>query len=194
MTVRGILFSSEMVCALLHGCKTQTRRIPTRLWEKVEVGDLFYVREKHRFAPMTAWNAPKRLKPGNNHIAAYYAAGWERSIPRWRPSIHMPRWASRITLRVTEVVRENIQNIQYDDAVDEGVRRREANGEYKFSGPGGFWWGCPRYAFQDLWDGLHGHKPGESWVNNPEVIALTFEVISQNVDEYLKSGGGGDDG
>lgn len=43
----------------------------------------------------------------------------------------------------------------------------------------------PMQPFLDLWDSLHGKKPGEAWADNPEVIAISFEVIQQNVDEVV---------
>jgi hypothetical protein len=83
----------------------------------------------------------------------------------WRPSIHMPRWASRITLTVKRVWVERVQDISAEDALAEGVR------------PGGTTDGgvCIQLGFVDAWDGIYA-KPGLGWDVNPWVWACEFEV------------------
>ena len=106
------------------------------------------------------------------------ADAWEQGriegVPRyrWRPSIHMPRWASRITLRVTDVRVERLGDISEADAVAEGIERR---------GPGWAWYTDakayttdPRTSYRDLWESING--PG-SWDANPWVWCLTFERV-----------------
>lgn len=88
-----ILFQDPMVQAIIDGRKTVTRRASDR-WATVEPGTLLWVREC--WAPV-------------DHLVAVYRTGHPADAPRptrWRPSIHMPRWASRLTLRVTDVRRE----------------------------------------------------------------------------------------
>lgn len=93
----------------------------------------------------------------------------------WRPSIHMPRWASRLTLRVTDVRVQRVQEISEGDAKAEGVEPfggRDAEYEALHA----------RISFEALWDSLNARR-GYGWGANPWVAAYTFEVIRQNVDE-----------
>ena len=104
------------------------------------------------------------------HYVVDYAATASDDGP-WRPSIHMPRWASRLTLTVTDVRVQRLQEISEEDAQAEGV-------------PPFVWVGrhldAPhRYNFQLLWDELHGSG---SWNANPHVVALTFTVAQRNID------------
>lgn len=101
-----------------------------------------------------------------------------------RPSIHMPRWASRLTLIVTDVRIERLQDI------DEAAARREGCGLYV---PGHGWitteelradpgysnYLCARLGFQDIWQTLYG---AESWDANPWVVAVRFRPILANID------------
>lgn len=93
---------------------------------------------------------------------------------RWRPSIHMPRWASRLTLTITEVRVQKLQNISTKDAKAEGALWGAAD-----------WMDVdlpisdPRVAFAALWDKING--PG-AWDANPTVIALSFTVERKNID------------
>jgi hypothetical protein len=101
---------------------------------------------------------------------------WEpgQSPCRWRPSIHMPRWASRLTLEVTDVRVERLQSISEDDARAEGV-------DYD-PGEGGVFWvpglGCASdsaaESFRLLWTSING---AESWNANPWVWVITFKRI-----------------
>lgn len=81
----------------------------------------------------------------------------------WRVSIHMPRWASRITLDITDVRVQLVQEISAFDAIDEGVQRQEAPYD-------------AREPFRDLWDSINA-KRGFGWETNPWVWALTFKKI-----------------
>lgn len=94
-------------------------------------------------------------------------------MPGWTPSIHMPRWASRLTLEVTEVRVQRVQDISEADAEAEGVRGNA-------SGP----WGCEGLVedFADLWNSIHGP---DAWDRNPWVAAITFKTHHQNVDQLL---------
>lgn len=93
------------------------------------------------------------------------------------PPIHMPRWASRLTLTATDVRVQRLQDISEDDAMAEGVT------EY----PSG-WWSAqegdaaptPKVAYALLWNHING--PG-AWDANPWVVAVTFTVADRNIDE-----------
>ena len=81
----------------------------------------------------------------------------------WRPSIHMPRWASRITLELTDVRVQRVQDISEEDALAEGCRS-----QIKHSA-----------AFADLWDSINESR-GFGWNANPYVWALTFRRVEQS--------------
>ncbi len=86
----------------------------------------------------------------------------------WKPSIHMPRWASRITLEVTEVRVQRLNEISEEDAKAEGVlinagRLPELPGE-------------GRCAFMHLWDSING-KSGFGWDVKPWVWAISFKRL-----------------
>ena len=116
-------------------------------------------------------------------------AGWTReqlsskAYSDWykRPSIHMPRWASRITLEITEVRVERVQEITWDDTHKEGILRFDRDNPDPSNG-GGMGYnrgaeGLPeRYesitAFMDLWDSLNA-KYG--WEVNPFVWVISFK-------------------
>lgn len=87
---------------------------------------------------------------------------------KWRPSIHMPRAASRITLEVTGVRVERLQDISIPDAMAEGVV--ETNTNLRGLEPCMEW--C--YAFEDLWQSING--PG-SWDANPWVWVIEFKKV-----------------
>lgn len=181
MTDRPILFSAPMVLALLKGRKTQTRRLAWRdpdecvasLWHKVNPGDRLWVRETlRRFdrtpptaqyaATITAVVAP----PGKpKHVNG--AALWNYPRPVM-PSIHMPRWASRIDLEVTAVRIERLWEIDEADAKAEGVERGDDPlGPHSYVS-----------LFENLWGQIHGP---DSWAKNPEVVVLTFEVWKDGI-------------
>lgn len=205
MTDRPILFSSPMVRALLDGRKTQTRRVvkPRRhaslfdgswtddyvldpgnqSWRESEyswrIGDRLWVRE----------SIDKVCTSPEHEVC--YMADWPGNDPRglgWRPSIHMPRWASRLTLVVTGVRVQRIQDIDEADAEAEGVEEVdpwEGVRRFKVYGTGGEDLACPygaRLSFSTLWDSLNEAR-GFGWDVNPWVVAVTFTVEHRNIDE-----------
>ena len=87
--------------------------------------------------------------------------------PKWRASIHMPRWASRITLRVTDVRIERVQDTSEDDARAEGVTLNPSP-VHRIS--------CYRLAFNLLWDSIYAER-GDSWLSNPWVWVIEFERV-----------------
>lgn len=94
----------------------------------------------------------------------------ELDAMRWRPSIHMQRWAARIILRITDVRLQRVQEISESDARAEGVTVGNvpvtpANEGRPF-----------RIAFQSTWDKIYAPQ-GKGWARNPWVWALTFELV-----------------
>lgn len=94
--------------------------------------------------------------------------------PPWRPSTHMPRWASRLTLEVTSVRVERVQSISEEDAQAEGAKwaKRPALAAVD--------WTCAdtdRESFCHLWESINGARPGCSWEANPWVWVVAFKVV-----------------
>jgi hypothetical protein len=95
---------------------------------------------------------------------------------RWRPSIFMPRWASRITLEVTEVRVQRLQEVTEDDALAEGVEPLKHIAPDQPLLTGGTAGEQPhRLAFSVLWDSINGERA--SWVSNPWVWAVSFRRL-----------------
>jgi hypothetical protein len=105
----------------------------------------------------------------------------EENQPRWKPSIFMPRAASRITLEITDVRVERLNDISENDAIAEGIESfRAAPGDgsnktiYKNYGQSGGYLANPVDSFQSLWASINGM---ESWDANPYVWVIEFKVI-----------------
>ena len=201
MTTRPILFSGEMVRAILDGRKTQTRRVmkpqppedvatlrlgrynPTvvnRHGEEDagpeifgayddngeygcrcpygEPGDRLWVRETFRIGDMsTLYETP------------HYRADTDEpeANGQWTSSIHMPRWASRITLDVTKVRAQRLHNAVHEDRVAEGWPLDPRRGEdYEVDV------NASRDWFMDLWDSINAKRA--PWASNPWVFVLEF--------------------
>ena len=104
----------------------------------------------------------------------------------WRSSIHMPRWASRLTLLITEVRVERLQEIDEAGVAAEGIEPGRA---IDWMGPEGARRDFgPVDGFRGLWNSIHG--PG-AWAENPWVVALTFRVVAQNIDSIAAEAGHG---
>lgn len=181
---RPILFSGPMVRAILDGRKTQTRRIikgngtwsvdsedDGKPWPGYgdefgdwvrakcpygQPGDRLWVRETFGYA----------FDCGHfNHLhqnrQVLYKVG-DTCVERWRPSIHMPRWASRINLEITGIRVERLQEISEEDA--------EAEGSDTCLGE------VPLFtyteAYQVLWESINGEG---SWDANPFVWVVEFK-------------------
>ena len=145
--------------------------------------DRLYARETWA-APHAYDHLPPRLIPQDARI--HYAATEDRGGLLWRPSIHMPRWASRITLEITRVRVERLQDMEGQapypgdsDALAEGVNRIDhGRGDYHFSAfraePHPKNWNDPADAFRELWESING--PG-SWDANPWVWVIEFRRL-----------------
>ena len=193
MAIKPILFNSEMVRAILDGRKTCTRRIckdanectvpdmefynadrrtyavhnfadkeHTEQLSTAErtcpicTGDILYVRETWKEAPK----------------GYYYYEDWQRNdiadVTKWKPSIHMPKEAARIWLKVTDVRVERLQEITAEQIGREGVEveyPHVLNGEEK------------RYAFSTLWNSTVKKSDLDryGWNANPWVWVIKFE-------------------
>ncbi|MGF1884205.1 hypothetical protein [Vibrio splendidus] len=140
--------------------------------------DLIYVRETWADAGA---NAPElTLYKANypEHVPAHYENVPSLSDIKWTPSIHMPRWASRLTLKVTDVRIEKISQITEEQAIKEGMMTAtEAEQAAIKAGIG--WYEKPYIQFKNLWERIYGEWSCYVWV-------IEFEVIHLNVDTYLK--------
>lgn len=200
MNDKPIIFSAPMVRAILEDRKTQTRRIikpqpdkdldPDTLkgaWEDGfidvkcpygKIGDLLWVRESF-YEPRCDGTV-------------IYRANWKKdaqqrgfdNIPdavdwKWKPSIHMPRWASRITLQINDIRIERIQDISERAAKAEGARpafTRIIRENWPVVPHPQYVWG-----FEELWESINGKG---SWNENPWVWVIHFGVHKQNVDKW----------
>jgi hypothetical protein len=202
MREKPILFSGEMVRAILAGSKTQTRRLAKLQPHIVDAeprhapntwgfyggaypehgrevrspygapGDRLWVREtwlqlvpEHR----SAWRA--QLSACERADGIVYRASYQTDYDgeqarrdygyKWRPSIYMPRWASRISLEITSVRVERLHEISEEDARAEGVVPLQMdNGSF-----------LPR--FEGLWDSINGERA--PWASNPWVWVVGFK-------------------
>lgn len=131
-------------------------------------GDRLYVRETWA-APHAYDHLPPRLIPQDARI--HYAATEDRGGLLWRPSIHMPRHASRITLEVTGVRVETLQDIDLADALAEGISDTGAI----ILDSAGNEQGGPIAEYAVLWEQING--PG-SWDANPFVWCVSFSRVT----------------
>jgi len=124
---------------------------------------------------------PKKFRKPEHCI---YREGWDGVDLRWRPSIHMPRWASRILLEIVSVRVERLQAIGDNDALTEGVERVENN---YGNGPAycdygmknqddtAEWFNSPVDSYQSLWESING---AGSWDANPWVWVVEFKRVA----------------
>lgn len=143
-----------------------------RLWVRETWGEVFEVdiSQGRPVGPLGLGGIPAR--PDMKARVIYRADGEFESrrsdgLARgWTPSIFMPRWASRLTLEITEIRVERVRSISKADAAAEG-----------FPMPAG----CLNYRddFSDLWDSINGKRPGCAWADNPWVWAISFRLLPQ---------------
>ena len=194
MKERPILFSGPMVRAILDGTKTQTRRV-AKLQPRSQAdigwhgrsmpfirnpdvtrrnlacpfghpGDRLWVREAWK-ANSTFNDLPPRDLPTGVKVFYLTGSGYSPSSARYRHARFMPRWASRITLEITDVRVQRLHEISEADAIAEGTREPSlvpVTGA-RFS---------ERDVFAALWQHINGSA---SWNANPWVWALTFQRV-----------------
>jgi hypothetical protein len=111
----------------------------------------------------------------------FYRADYDAEYPEgsnglgWRPSIHMPRWASRLTLIVTHVRVQRLHEIGEKDAIAEGCGWRDTGRP----ADNDLLVGDPVPAFSNLWQAIHGP---DAWAANPWVAAVSFTTHRCNID------------
>ncbi len=152
-------------------------------------GDRLWVRECWRTASAYDDLSPSQM--GGEEPIRYEADqtwqtwGWGRphSTGRHRAARHMPRWASRLTLLVTDVRVQRVQEISEPDAkaegADDGFRQIVAPGNCPEPRCDGVHYG-PLWHFRDIWNSIHGP---DAWDANPWVAAVTFDVKHGNIDK-----------
>lgn len=136
------------------------------------IGDHLWVRETHMLVPASsgiACNPNVQRTFGGADQAAVYATDKAKlgDIGPFKPSIHMPRWASRITLEINRVRVEQLNAISGRDVLAEGVDNGSSNPTM-----GVRWENMQRMAFESLWESINGP---DSWVANPWVWVISFE-------------------
>lgn len=191
MKERPILFSAPMVRAILDGRKTQTRRViadrhllggppEDALLKRCpygHAGDRLWVKE--------TFSAHGAFGPnGRKSYRADIPSGKEPHGLHWKPSIFMPRAASRITLDVVSVRVERLNVLGALDAMAEGIEPMNYSGQdfwknyqFKANTPGiyvkAFRWQVDSY--RTLWESING---AESWASNPWVWVVEFRRIT----------------
>jgi hypothetical protein len=240
MNKKPIIFSTEMVRAILAGKKTITRRVmkpqpilrddgyccwktPDRIgniWREGEtplgytlhkmielgcpfgkVGDLLWVRES--WGDVTAaFDDSDELRTvafkADNSVWDCYGqmvyleqlgvSGIE--VDKWKPSIHLPKFASRLSLEIKNIRVERLQDISADDALAEGISKTEfwkpnevdenPKPVHEWKAPFWddyyFWTHYPQIAFSNAWDKINGKRKDCSWESNPWVWVLEFRA------------------
>ncbi len=197
--MKPILFNTEMVRAILEGRKTVTRRamkpqpeLVGRFWvfgdarwsDTVRTvtplpGHTLYNRAPYRCGDIL-WVRETWAKDidGEFVYRTDYGTTGDDSFPpsmfKWRPSIHMPREAARVFLRVIDVRAEQLQNITLEDIKREGIRQEGGDRIED-------WLGKPRKRWIDTWNGTI--KPKElaayGWSADPWVWRIRFERIAK---------------
>ena len=202
MKEHPILFNSEMVRAILDGRKTQTRRVVKGNKNPVDdmlngliefdgekaifahqthadnyttqsikcpfgkVGDRLWVRE--------TWRQPEDFE-GYDRGAVLYAVSEMDAGAKWKPSIHMPRYASRITLEITDIRVEKVQDINEENCLKEGIEKYFDDGVYYY---GEYDKGhCDyKHVFKTLWDSMNKKH---TWESNPYVWVIEFRRLEK---------------
>lgn len=211
MTERPILFSAPMVQALLAGTKTQTRRVvkPQPFadpnghgWQwhggaalvRAGYGATYVHTDLDSIVGAMPKVCPYGMTGDRLWVretwgpcdggACYRASERDCVLPdggRWHPSIHMPRQASRITLEITDVRVERLQDISEADAIADGVKHSQRAVSPSKADP--CWWDYlqdePNYrnardSYASLWEKING---AGSWDANPWVWVISFNLL-----------------
>ena len=190
MKVRPIIFNSDMVDAILHRNKTQTRRVVTRLLKVGPItefsispmqGETYRVQYDYRFRDNRQHINDARAEyvlaccpygqPGDqlwvreawmidDQQIVYKADNQYGDGCEWQPAMFMPRQASRITLEIKYVSIAPLQHMSDSDCRAEGIDAVD----------------YPEFSYIALWDSLNA-KRGYSWLSNPLVWVIQFKVV-----------------
>ncbi|MFO4711729.1 hypothetical protein V5H05_09270 [Vibrio cholerae] len=201
MKVVPMIFNTDMVKALIAGDKGVTRR-PVKIdYERGMNGPV--VRGRNGEVSVLSFAPIAGLCPFGNFgdliyvretfgccgVRSVYKAdddGASCMVKKWTPSIHMPRTESRLTLKVTDVRIERVQDITEDQCWKEGIEHIDGQFDiHKLSEMAKTFDGTfedAKALFACLWDSIY-----QNWHQNPYVWVIEFEVIHQNVDKYLES-------
>jgi len=183
------------ICGNLGPVDYLMREIYPQYMARFRKGDRLYVRETFSGnhdcvdigSPPRSWDAGDPI---------WYWADGNPSEGDWtkpKPGIHMPRWASRLTLTVTDVRVQRLQEISEADVIAEGIERRST--ECSDGVTRGLWYGVPECgtehavtSYGHLWDSINNPRalcPDDapaSWAANPWIVAVTFTVERRNID------------
>ncbi len=146
-------------------------------------GDRLWVRETWEFRPSWGARVTVIFGAGGEEKECEPPPDWNPTVwnrrQRWRPSIHMPRWASRVSLEVTEVRVQRVHEITEADAKAEGIADNHAEWSHEARelgiAPG---LQTRREAFAITWNKLNGKREGCDWKSDPWVWALTFRRVA----------------
>jgi hypothetical protein len=137
-------------------------------------GDRLWVRESFIYSEGTYCYEASTSIPCVPAHTSYKADSEDGAIGPWKPSIHMPRWASRINLETTEVRVQRVQDISEEDAKAEGCEFYIVKGTPKEKS---FYAEGYRTSYKLLWDSINAKREGGkyAWDSNPWVWAITFK-------------------
>lgn len=176
MREHPILFKAEMVRAILAGQKTQTRR--TNLKTKYAVGDRLWVKETTVNVEVHGFVGPVYAESEEGHAYREWGLGpdpveVEPEDLKLRSALFMSRKMSRITLEVTAVREERLQDINETDCIAEGV----SGIPYMLPGDKApfLMESMAECRYRSLWESING--PG-SWDENPTVKVITFKRLT----------------
>lgn len=187
-----IIFSGPMVQALLDGRKTMTRRpikpqpdedgicknlVDGLLYDTSgriyklpwQIGDHLWVKEAFAYCPLDFKDTKGYIYKADGKYNDYVCPG------EWHNSMFMPRWATRITLEITDIKVERVQDISEEDARKEGCDFDDGeppDGYGEEDRP------TAKQNFMFLWDSIYHKKPAFDWPANPWVWVIEFKRIT----------------
>lgn len=198
MTQQSISFKSDMIRAILDDRKNNTRRLKGlkeinqhpndwlflefdeygAIFKHLPTGNTKSIRFPYGTPGETVWVRETWTRTGAG--VTQYAADNKIDQPYWsslvwKPSIHMPRWASRMDIQIINYKVERVQDITEEDAIAEGCLGYEIKPEHAgcIGCPKTYKaWRLPQVQFQDLWDSINA-KAGFGWYINPWVWAIS---------------------